>query len=111
MKFCTLVGLTEQYLIIDLLVALLGVQIWAPYKTIGLLSESKSMASDLKDHFDRITVRFRPKNALIVQFLIHLCCVRLFLDNNMFKQCRGLFLLAKMHSYSCLRFYYCVRKS
>ena len=73
MKFCTLVGLTEQYLIIDLLVALFGVQIGAPYKTIGLMSESKSMASDLKDNFDRITVRFRPKNALIA-FVLRVDC-------------------------------------
>ena len=61
MKFNTLFGLHFKSLIIDLLVALSGVQIGAPYSTIGLIRESKSVVSALNDSFERITVRFRPK--------------------------------------------------
>ena len=39
------------------------------------MSESKSMASDLNDNFDRITVHFRPKNALIAFVLRVYCAV------------------------------------
>ena len=40
-------------------------QIGAPYKAIGLISESKSMIRALNDSLDLIILRFKPKNALI----------------------------------------------
>ena len=64
MKFNTLFGLHFKYLIIDLLIALSGVQIGDPYSTISLIRESKSVVSALNDSFERITVRFRPKNVV-----------------------------------------------
>ena len=68
MKFNTLFGLHFKYLTIDLLVALSGVQ-------IGLIRESKSVVSALNDSFERITVRFRPKNALMAFVFIVDCAV------------------------------------
>ena len=75
MKFNTLFGLHFKYLTIDLLVALSGVQIGAPYSIIGLIRESKSVVSALNDSFERITVLFRPKNALMAFVFIVDCAV------------------------------------
>ena len=57
----------------DLLITLVGVQIGAPYKIIGLTSESNKVVSALKDNFDRIIVRFKPRKARI-DFILRLSC-------------------------------------
>ena len=65
MKFWILFVSLLQYFIMDLLVKLLGVQIGAPYKITGLISESNSVLNALNDNLERIIVRLKPKNALI----------------------------------------------
>ena len=63
------------------------------------------MASELKDNFDRITVRFRPKNAFIAFVLrvdravlnSHVLCKLFLLNSSLFLQCQELFLSAKIH--------------
>ena len=64
MKFCTLYEVDFRYFIIDLFIALVGVQIGAPYRAIGLISESNRVSRALNDNFERIILRFNPKNAL-----------------------------------------------
>ena len=61
MKLWVVCGVDFKYLIIDLFIVQLGVHIGDPYKTIGLINESKRVLSALKDSFDRITVRFNTK--------------------------------------------------
>ena len=50
----------------DLVIGQVGVQIGAPYRTMGLIRESNRVVRALKESFERFTVLFRPKmNALL----------------------------------------------
>ena len=63
-NFNTLFGLHFKYLTIDLLIALLGVLIGAPYNTTGLIREPKSVVSALNYSFERITFLSSPNNSM-----------------------------------------------
>ncbi len=52
-----------------LIIAQCGVQIEAPYNTMGLIKESKRDVRALKESFDLSMVRFSPKNARIALVL------------------------------------------
>ena len=75
MKFTTLVNQALQYLMIDMFIAVLKVQIGAQYRMIGLISESNSVFRALNDIFGRIMVCFKPKKAIFALVFSVYCVV------------------------------------
>ncbi len=57
------------------MIELFGVHKGAPYRTIGLMSESNNVLNALNDNLDLFMVRFSPKNALIALVLRFSCAI------------------------------------